>query len=205
MGSLSDANAVGGKPEAGDHLDPEEVAAAYEALSPDDKLKLMAVERQLLGGTGRQPKELFWEAMYRARCRKRRCPRHVPVMAFLVEAMRSIASHDREHHRRHASLEDDADTVERVRSLPGALASEMLTPEEALLEKESSEEPSAVDVIVSHFDSDEQAQLVVMGWAAGMRGKELRDFVEVDQDRLDYLGKKIRRKMLKLYPNGYVS
>jgi hypothetical protein len=38
-----------------------------------------------------------------------------------------------------------------------------------------------------------------------MRGKELRDFVGVDQDRLDYLGKKIRRKMLKLYPNGYVS
>ena len=35
------------------------------------------------------------------------------------------------------------------------------------------------------------------------RGKELRDFVGVDQTALDYAIKRVRRTMTKRYPNGW--
>jgi hypothetical protein len=206
MGSTSDANKVERDRSAGEFLDVDEVVAACKALAPDDKLKLMAVERALLGGTGRQVKELLAEALYRVSCGSRRCPKHVAVIAFLIETMRSISSHDRERQKRQTEINpDDADTVARVSITPGALASDVYNPEEALLRREAAEEPSAVDTIYGHFDGDEEAQLLIMGWADGLRGEKLRDFVGVDQARLDYLGKKVRRKMMKLYPNGFAQ
>jgi hypothetical protein len=167
-------------------------------------MKLVAIEKRLLGGTGRVASELLWEALYRANCGKRRCPRDVPVMAFMVETMKSIAYHDRDRQRRQASLDDNADVGERVKVLPGALASDISNPEEVLLQNEAPE----VDVVATihgHFEGDEEVQMVLMGWADGRRGKALRDLVDVDQARLDYLIKKIRRKMLKLYPTGCIQ
>jgi hypothetical protein len=205
MGSTSDANTVAGESEElVDYLDADEVIEAYEALSGNDKMKLVAIERRLLGGTGRVASELLWEALYRANCGTRRCPRDVPVMAFMVETMRSIASHDRDRRRRQASLDDNADVGERVKVLPGALASDIANPEEVLLHNEAPE----VDVVATihgHFAGDEEIQMVLIGWADRLRGKALRDLVGVDQVRLDYLIKKIRRKMLKLYPTGCIQ
>jgi hypothetical protein len=204
MGSTSDAGKVERAASTGEFLEVDEIVAACKVMAPDDKLKLMAVERVLLGGTGRQVKELLAEALYRVSCGSRRCPRHVPVIAFLIETMRSISSHDRERQKRQKKINpDDADTVERVRILPGALASDVHNPEEALLRREAAEEPSAVDTIYGHFDGDEEAQLLIMGWAEGLRGEKLRDFIGVDQACLDYVGKKVRRKIMKLYPNGF--
>ena len=50
-----------------------------------------------------------------------------------------------------------------------------------------------VGAIHGCFEGDEQAQMVVLGWSEGYRGKELRDFVGVDQAALDYAIKRIRR------------
>ena len=186
-----------------EHLTAEEVLAASEALSSDDKMKLIAIERKFLGGTGRQKGELYREALCRALLDERHCPRRVPVIAFLIETMRSTASHDRERQSRETSLDPDEMATTGASRLSSGLASDQLDPEEHLLAKEDAEAADTVAKIQGHFEGDEQCQMVLLGWAEGLRGKELRDFVGVDQADLDYLGKKIRRKMDKLYPNGW--
>jgi DNA-directed RNA polymerase specialized sigma24 family protein len=183
-----------------DHLDADEVIVALDSLSPDEKLKLHAIEKVYLGGTGFSPNELLHDAMCRAIIGKRKCPRDVAFVAFLVETMRSIAYHDRKKRRREPPLpsaprpdgEDDDGQPD--------ITADQLTPEEHLLEQEAVD---TITVIHRHFDGDDQAQMVLLGWADEMHGKELREFVGVDQAGLDYAIKRIRRVMKKHYPNGW--
>jgi hypothetical protein len=201
---LGEAKVIEGEGSAtAEHLTAEEVLAAFEALSPDDKMKLIAIERKFLGGTGRQKGELYREALCRALLGERNCPRALPIIAFLIQTMRSIASHERERQSRQASLDPDDLAMTEASRLSLGLASDQLDPEEHLLAKEDAAAAGTVAKIQGRFEGDEQCQMVLLGWAEGLRGKELRDFVGVDQARLDYLGKKIRRKMDKLYPNGW--
>jgi DNA-directed RNA polymerase specialized sigma24 family protein len=181
-----------------DHLTPEEIANAFDSLSPQDKLKLAAVERVYLGGTGLAPKELLHEAMCSAIMGVRRCPRDLVFMAFIIQSMRSIANHEREKRAR-----ETADgSVDEGGAAPAIFTSPASTPEEMLLEREAVD---ATDAIQKCFDGDEQAQMVILGWSAGYRGKELRDFVGADQPALDYAIKRIRRAMTKRFPNGWTS
>ena len=73
-------------------------------------------------------------------------------------------------------------------------------PEQILIEQESEDTVSAIQ---GCFDGDEQAQMLVLGWSEGCRGKELRELVGVDQAALDYVIKRVRRAMLKRYPHGW--
>jgi hypothetical protein len=61
-----------------------------------------------------------------------------------------------------------------------------------------------VRTIHDMFQDDAEAQLVVMGWADGLRGRELRDGTGLDQAALDYAAKRIRTRMKKQYPNGWI-
>jgi hypothetical protein len=79
-------------------------------------------------------------------------------------------------------------------------ASSALDPEEILIQNEA---VNTVDAIYALFGGDVQAQLVILGWSAGYRGMELRDYVGVDQAGLDYAIKRIRRAMIKSYPHGW--
>jgi hypothetical protein len=53
------------------------------------------------------------------------------------------------------------------------------------------------------YRDDEEIQLVLLGWEERMRGKELREFVGVTQNQLDYIIKRIRRIAAKHYPKGW--
>jgi hypothetical protein len=118
-------------------------------------------------------------------------------MAFLVMTMKSIASHDRK--QRWKTLQ----VVPRhgeASVAPSDCPTDQLTPEEHLIEQESVD---TVKAIHSLFEDDAEAQLVIMGWAAGLRGRELRVETGLDQAGLDYAGKRIRARMKKRYPNGW--
>jgi DNA-directed RNA polymerase specialized sigma24 family protein len=185
---------------APDHLDPEEITDAFDSLSPQDKLRLEAIEKVYLGGTGFSPNQLLHETMCSTIMGDRKCPRHVSFMAFFIQSMRGIASHEREKRARETP---DASVNDPDRGSESAMfSSTPSTPEELLLERE------AVDVIKHFqncFEGDEQAQMVILGWSGGYRGKELREFVGVDQPALDYAIKRIRRVMKKRFPNGWTS
>lgn len=126
-------------------------------------------------------------------------------MAFLIETMRSIAGHSRSKTYKLVSLDAETDALEGTRgSLLDTLTDEgQLNPEECLIAQDDAESDDILSVMQSYFDGEEECQLLLLGWSEGLRGKELRDFLKVDQPRLDYLGKKVRRTLDKHYPNGW--
>lgn len=181
----------------GDFLSAEDLIAAFDALSPDDKLKLAAIEAIKTGGTRFGRGELVHEAVCRALTGDRNCPRDVPFMAFLVETMRSISHHDREHRRREKSLVGNGSTD--VNAVSPATSP---SPEDYLMEQQDA---AAVQAIHRVFDDDPEAQLILMGWQDELRGAALRDATGLDQGQLDYASKRIRKKMKKTYPNGCLT
>jgi DNA-directed RNA polymerase specialized sigma24 family protein len=181
---------------AGDLLDAEEFGSAVDGLSAADKLKLREIERVCRRGTDLNEGDLLHEALCAPILGDRKCPRRVPVMAFIIMTMRSMANHQREKHARETS--DGGAAQEKAEAGASVMfASSALNPEATLIEQE------AVEAIYACFDGDEQAQSVILGWSAGYRGKELRDYVGVDQAGLDYAIKRIRRAMTKRYPHGW--
>jgi DNA-directed RNA polymerase specialized sigma24 family protein len=146
-------------------------------------------------GTGFGKGDLVREAICRALEGDRNCPRDVPFMAFLVMTMKSMASHAREKHHRTFS---QADPPERSPSdapdLPTAPS-----PEDAMIAA------SVLREIHAHFENADEATLVLMGWAEGLRGKALREATGLDQGGLDYAIKRIRVGARKLYPEGWTT
>jgi DNA-directed RNA polymerase specialized sigma24 family protein len=185
-------------PDGGAHLEHDEVLAALDTISPDDRLKLHAIEGVLLRGTRFAPRGLLQEAVCRAIMGDRHCPKRVPFMAFLVMSMKSIASHDREQRWKTLQLvprHGDASVA------PSDCPADQLSPEEHMIEQQAAD---TVKQIHDLFPEDTEAQLVIMGWADGLRGRELREATGLDQAALDYAGKRIRAQMRKQYPNGWI-
>jgi DNA-directed RNA polymerase specialized sigma24 family protein len=180
------------------HLEHDEVLVALDALSPDDTIKLHRIEGVLLRGTRFAPRGLLQEAICRAILGDRRCPTPVPFMAFLVMTMKSIASHDREERRK--TLQVVARHGEPTVA-PSDCPADQLNPEEHMIEQEALD---TVKKICDLFHDDTEAQLVIMGWADGLRGGELREATGLDQDALDYAAKRVRIRMRKQYPNGWI-
>jgi DNA-directed RNA polymerase specialized sigma24 family protein len=189
---------IGSEPAAsGGFLDSEDISEAFDSLSPENRLKLYEIERIALRGTDLSPGDLLHEALCAAIMGDRKCPRDVPFMAFVVETMRSIASHHREKRRREPA---DGGAAQETQDAQPVFSPVTSDPEQMLIERESED---TVGAIHDCFEGDEQAQMVVLGWSEGYRGKELRDFVGVDQAALDYAIKRIRRSMTKRYPSGW--
>lgn len=184
------------------HHDGETLVAMIENLPADERAKILGMERWFIGGTGRQYGELYCEVLFRVLTGKRKCPRNVSLVKFVVEAMRSIADHDRQARSRVLALDETY-----VVPTTDGMASEILPavaddPEQALLtEVEIDETGEVIDRIKAALADDEQCQLMLLGWSEELRGKDLRELVGADQSRIDYLGKKIRRVAAKLYPD----
>jgi len=185
---------------ASEHLTADEIIAALDALTSDDKLRLHLIERGYLSGTDFKPGDLVHEAMSRAIVGLRRCPRDVALMAFLAQTMRSVTHHERKRRAALRRAEKALKPGQRDDRTPSEGKSDDLSPEDHLLEKEARD---LIQAMHSHFVGDEQAQLVLMGWADGLRGHDLRSTTGLDQAALDYAIKRIRRRLKKLYPNGW--
>lgn len=175
-------------------LRADEIGPAFDGLSRDDKLKLYAIEAIRRRGTAFGKGELLREALCRALDGDRKCPRDVPIMAFLAMTMKSIASHAREQGKRVVVV---ADPME-----PGsadATESTAPSPEDEVVAA------SMLRDIRAHLENDEEAMLVLMGWDEGLRGKALREATGLDQAGLDYAAKRIRAIARKLYPDGWTT
>lgn len=182
----------------GDFLGADELNGAFEALSPDDKLKLAAIEAIRRRGTGFAAGELIHEAVCRMLTGERNCPRSVPFMAFMVQTMRSLASHDREKRRRSTTI--DETTQPAVTIADGVGAASAPSPEDNLMNKQ---EATAVQAIHGYFDDDEEAQLVLIGWQDDLAGAELREATGLNQSQIDYAKRRIRVRMNRAYPHGW--
>jgi DNA-directed RNA polymerase specialized sigma24 family protein len=178
-------------------LSPDEIIGAFETLSPDDKLKLAAIEAIKVRGTHFARGELVHEAFCRALTGDRNCPSEIPFMAFMVKTMQSIAGHDREECRRTRPVSGQAGEEGGA-----SLSATVLSAEDELIQKQDA---AAVRAIQDQFEDDPEAQLVLMGWQENLRGAALRDATGLDQGQVDYTIKRIRTKMRKTYPNGWIT
>jgi DNA-directed RNA polymerase specialized sigma24 family protein len=184
------------KPES-KHLTLEEVLERLDSLSPEDMRRLWLIERRRLSGTDFQDGLLYQEAVCQAILEERLCPREIPVVAFLAQSMRSIASHRRAELARQVPITSE----DRFKN-PVDPATDQLDPEETLIERE------AADVVVDIYkllEGDDEAQLTVLAIVDGKKGKELRHELGIDQARFDYIMKRIRRAVAKKYPKGWLS
>lgn len=183
-------------------LSPAEVSDAIRDLTPDDLLKLTVIERQLLGGTSFRRHDLFNEAVCRALLGRRKCPADVPVIAFLAQTMKSIASHERERQKRIVHSVDVENQPASATIGVGELAT-ALSPEELVIEREAEASAISMDEIRGVLAGDHEAARVLEGMAREMKGRELRDFAGLDQYRLDYAKARIRKAFLARYPKGW--
>ena len=189
-------------------LSVDEFVAGCREISDTEKMRIMAIEARMISGTGRTTGELYAEALSRTVLGKRQCPTDVSIVAFLVMTMKSIASHDRERVKREKNVEYDDGNSEHLNLPFGALASDTNNPEAIIISLEEKTRPF-LDVVHEHLDGfdlkkdTENLKMLAMGLSEGLRGKELRELLGVDQPGLDYLYKKLRRIMLAAYPNGY--
>lgn len=186
---------------AGNILSADELIGAFEALSPNDKLKLAAIEAIRRRGTGFAERELIHEAVCRMLMGERNCPRDVPFMAFMAQTMRSIAGHDREKRRRSKSVDDAAEPAVGASGAADSGA-HAPSPEDILMDKQDA---AAVREIHGYFDDDAEAQLVLLGLQDDLRGAALREATGLNQAQLDYAMKRIRIKMRKAYPQGWIK
>jgi hypothetical protein len=201
MGTVGTSKEASGAPD--ENLCPADFDAKLAALSDTDKLKLSQIEDHLRRDTGMKPGELQHEVVCRVWLGKRHCPAGVSVMAFFVNAMKSIAGHERTRRKGQPSLH----AVSREGQM--APAATALAPEvdaaAQLVVDRVAHSVETVEAIIALFDGDEAAQFVIIAWSDGLRGAELRAETGLDQSAIDYAAKRIRKKMREKYPEGWIE
>jgi DNA-directed RNA polymerase specialized sigma24 family protein len=170
-----------------------------ELLSADDKIRLRLIERRRRSGTDFRQGELYHEAVCRALIGKRRCPVGLPLIAFIAQTMRSLASHRRAQLKRARLVTKNGQNGDMSGQHP---LTNQHNPEVALIEQEDTD---VVAAIYECLDGDDEAQLVIMALADGKKGKELRDELGIDQATYDYAMRRIKKAVKKKFPEGLPS
>lgn len=179
-------------------LSRQELEEAIGAFSNADWMRLRSVA-QLYAIYPVEPEDMVQEALCRAIAGTRNCPKDVSVVRFFAEAIRSIA-HDElqkvEHQRDEVSVHDE--TIENPDAIiplePGP------TAEERMISNEQSR--GTENQLLELFESDEKAQLIVMGMLGGTEGAELKEITGLDQTGFSSKRRYVRRNLNKAIANG---
>jgi DNA-directed RNA polymerase specialized sigma24 family protein len=179
-------------------LPATEVAERLRGLSSADLLRIKKVSHHLSFGGARPAAELRQEAIKRALAGTRRCPSHVSLVSFLCGTMRSIASADRRAHALELSVVP-RDGVTTTLVWEGR--DPRLSPEDQMLRDQ---EPIEIKkAILSLFNDDPAAQMLVEGMIEGMEGEELRELVDLSEKDFATKRRLVRRRIEKAYPKGW--
>lgn len=192
-----------------DCFSADELQTALGALTSLDLKKLGYVGAMLTRGMSMTADELVSDAIQAALVGRRRWPRDVSLLIFLRKVMQSLASSARKAAARSRLV---LFPVARGEKNPIELAADCAAnPEQALLEREDRQEAErdaaaakvAARILNARFEHDDEVQLCIAGMMERMKGKELRELLGVDQAKLDYFRKKIRRALPELFPRGW--
>lgn len=134
-------------------LSVADVTEGIRNLSDGEQIKFKRAS-QYLGGAGARPAaELRHEAIRRAIAGSRKCPRHLPVVAFLIGTMRSIAHADRKALKRASRTLILADpSSSTILDAPDP----RISPEEAILRTDGMAEMKAR--VLKLFEDDATAR-----------------------------------------------
>jgi hypothetical protein len=181
-------------------LSVDEITASIRNLSDVEQLRFKRASQYLGRAGARQPADLRHEAIRRAIAGSRKCPRSLPVVAFLIGTMRSIANADRKAIKR--TLNSSNLTESSSATILDAV-DQRISPEEAMLRDNEINEMKASVLIL--FEDDAIARDIVEGKFAGMEGKDIQELVGLSAKELATKNRLIRRRIDKAFPGGWKS
>lgn len=199
-----------------EYLTPGEFACAIRDLSDADWIRLRQVATIYARNPVIEPDDLLQEAFHRALDGRRKCPVRVDLVRFLAEAMRSIADGELERSgaRRRSNDEDEArkrEVAPRLVPIANHGGDEpAVDPPDPGLDPEqravSGQEAAAMRAcLVSLFEDDEIAQVILEGMMEGIDGEELRELTDLDKTAYQSKRRLIRRRIVKRFPKGWMS
>ena len=175
----------------------EECAAALRGLSDAEIHRLEQLARlRVIGLHAVDWRELLHEAIARLLDGTRRWPKQVPLVVFLRETMRSIAS---VHWRRlERSLVVTGSELKTDGDMDGAV-------EDALDETGQPERRASaagtLERIEEIFRDDEEALCVLAGMASGNAPREIQAAGGMDETRYASTQRRIRRRLAREFPD----
>jgi len=179
-------------------LSVADVTDGIRNLSDGEQIKFKRASQYLGGAGARPPDDLRHEAIRRAIAGSRKCPRHLPVVAFLIGTMRSIAHADRKALKRASRTLILADPSS---STILDAADPRISPEEAMLRTDDMAEMKAR--VLQLFEDDATARDIVEGRFIRMEGKDLQELVGLSETELATKNRLIRRRIDKAFPDGW--
>jgi RNA polymerase sigma-70 factor (ECF subfamily) len=188
-----------------EHLSVAEVTDAIRALSPTDLARLRAIARVFTRFSALDADELTQEAVHRAMAGKRPCPRHVKIVPFVAQVMRSIASDAAKSRKRHPEVQLESLTVAGKEPPSDCMNAEELLvaaeDEKALIERAAATRHTILELC----SSDPVARDIAEGIMDGLEGEELRALTELDKKAFASKRKLIRRWINKAFPGSTKS
>ena len=181
-------------PSTDDSLSLAEVDAALRALSPADWERAIRLARFRAGGLADWTAEsLLSEALAKLLAGDRVWRRGVPALQTLKNVLHSLASNDRKKQAgapidRFAAVDVGAGGGEEDQ-LPAVTAVDHRSPESIV---DGKSQLAAIEKLVA---DDEDAQMVLMAWSEGIRGKAAAEDLGFDMKRYDAARKRLERKL----------
>ena len=178
----------------------EECVEGLRQLSDDDLRRLEQVAR--IRATGLHAVDwdgdLLYEAIGRMLDGRRRWPREVPLVTFLVQTMRSIVS---DQWRR---LENPVVRSESEVAAEGDAAGVVMgnAPDVAMQPERRAMAAEALATFESLFGDDAEALQVIEGMASGKSPSEIQEEIGLDATRYASTQRRIRRRVDRAMANG---
>jgi DNA-directed RNA polymerase specialized sigma24 family protein len=173
----------------------EEAAHALRRISRTDLLRLGEIARmRAIGLPSVDWEDLLNEALTRVLSGTRRWPRTVPFIAFLAQAIRSVAGDEwRRLARSHVTSDSDLASGEAddFTALSGELATDGIDPEREVVAR------ATLQQIDDLFMDDAEAQHVLMGLAQGMEPAEVQTGSNMSATQYATAQKRIRRRLAR--------
>lgn len=183
-------------------LDIDEVRDAVAALTAADILRLQRIGAAYGVSIGVEGMDMVNEAISRALGGVRACPRDVPFVVFLRNAMRSIASSERAKVKEEPMLKSMTVGLD---DRPAVLDRPSIgrNAEETALAREDAE--GRLKALETLFADDEDAQFVLMADLDEMPAGDIRAMNGWSEQDYASVRRRMRRKLSAAYPNGWVQ
>lgn len=177
----------------------DEIVSAIRSFTPADLARLNLVARKYSLGRPMGAEDLLQEGYQRA-LDSRVCPANVDVVKFLAEAMRSIAHGEAEKvENRHTFVSITSEPEGEAQSIPdGARSAEA----QMIADEHDRACIAAHSAIVSLFDDDPVAKLVLEGMMEELSVDDIRELTGLDKVAYESKRKLIRRRIDARFPGG---